>query len=117
MFNVLHLLHTVPDEVVPCWVAQVIGEDERGGYNAPPAEVHAILVLCHTMLEKINYFLWCTTSANQLAGHKLWCPAREARRENLRFWDVREHRESGNTLNSLYLVVAHIWLRIPINYH
>ena len=35
-----------------------------------------------TMLDKINYSLWCTTSANQLAGHKLWCPARKARRKN-----------------------------------
>jgi hypothetical protein len=44
-----------------------------------------------TMLEKINYFLWCTTSANQLAGHKLWCPAREARRKKYDFG------VSGNT--------------------
>ena len=44
-------------------------------------------------------------------------PGARSAPEKIRFWGVREHRESGNTLNSLYLVVAHFWLRIPINYH
>ena len=59
------------------------------------------------MLEKINYFLWCTTSANQLAGHKLWCPAREARRKKYDFG------VSGNTEKAeIHSIPYILWLHI-----